>query len=191
MKKLALVMVACLSTAGADSRPLIEAKAGYFFFTDSHTSDIYNRGGVDFQVSGRYPLYQCFHLYGSIEYLEKSGTSLNIHEKTSLWATPLSLGVQALFPMQANIDYYVTLGPRYFFVHVRNGSSFVPNSAKAKGLGGFVNTGLLWTFCERFTLGIFGEYSYKRLGFPSSSLALGRSMQVGGMTFGGEIGYRF
>ena len=70
-------------------RPFIEAKAGYFFFTDHHMNRIYKHGGPDVQLSGSYPLYQDFiHIYASIEYLQATGHSRPLHHKTSLWDSP-------------------------------------------------------------------------------------------------------
>src|SRR5579883_1849371 len=74
--------------------PLVEVKAGYFFFTDSHMRHVYDQGGVDIQLSGSYPIYKILHVYGSVEYLQKSGHSIHGHQKTSIWAVPLSLGLR-------------------------------------------------------------------------------------------------
>lgn len=192
MKSIGCFLSLCLMTALVYAEPLIEAKVGYFFFTDSKASQVFNQGGLDLQLSGSYPLYKLFHLYGNVGYLQKSGHSLNGNQKTSLWEVPLSLGLQPIFCLAKNIRYYVTLGPRYFFVHVHNDSTFVPSEMEAKGLGGFANTGILWRLWQCVTVGLFGEYSYKRLFFVSSMPETqSESMQVGGLTFGGEIGYTF
>lgn len=175
-----------------EPQPLIELKAGYFFFTDSKMQHVYDHGGYDVQISGSYPIYCFLHLYGSVEYLEKSGQSSGGHQRTFLWEIPLSLGLRSIFSINDNLSYYLTIGPRYFFVRVHNHSTFVPEHMHEDGCGGFANTGLLYTLCDHFTFDVFGEYSYKRLHFHSNKPnTQGHTVQVGGLTFGGGFGYSF
>jgi hypothetical protein len=174
----------------------IEAKAGYFFFTSSPMSKVYDQGGVDVQVSGAYGGCSWMRIYGSVEYLQKSGYSLNAHQSTSIWEVPLSFGLQPYATLHQGPSYkvsgYLTLGPRYFFAHVHNHSDYVDHSMKQNGLGGFVNLGLLTAFSSHFLFDIFGEYSYCKLHFHSSHYATqGHSAQVGGLTFGAGMGYGF
>jgi hypothetical protein len=172
--------------------PLIEVKGGYFFFTDSDMRNVFDQGGLDVQISGSYPVYKVLHVYGSVEYLEKSGHSINAHQKTSLWAVPFNLGLRPVFPIGNHVAYYFTIGPRYSLVYVHNRSSYVPKRMQARGFGGFVNTGFLFLIGKHFTLDIFGEYSYTRLSFHSSMMGTqGHTVQVGGLTFGGGLGYSF
>lgn len=154
--------------------------------------EVYDEGGIDVQLSASFPLWRNLHLYGSAEYLEKSGHSLNFHQKTFLREYPLSLGLRAMIPVRSYVNWYITLGPRYFFVKVHNDSSFVPKHMHEDGCGGFVNTGLLLIVKTHFTIDFFGEYSYKKLHFHSSMPETeGHTVQVGGLTFGGGLGYRF
>ena len=154
--------------------------------------DIFDKGGYDVKISGSYPIYSFIHLYGSVEYLEKSGRSEGGHQKTFLWEVPLSLGLRSVLLFKDNMSFYLTLGPRYFFVHVHNQSSFVPKHLHESGCGGFINTGFLYTLCEHFTFDIFGEYSYKRMSFHSKKAGTqGHTVQVGGLVFGGGLGYSF
>ena len=172
--------------------PLVEVKGGYFFFTESIMRKVYNEGGFDVQLSGSYPIYKLLHIYGSVEYLEKSGHSLHGHQKTSIWEVPLSLGLQPVFPIGNHVEYYLTLGPRYFFVHAHNHSSYVPKHMQANGCGGFANTGFLFIIGKHFSVDLFGEYSYRRLHFHSKKSGThGNTVQVGGLTFGGGLGYSF
>ncbi len=196
-------LLTCLSCYGQDApeatekelskqHPLIEAKVGYFFFTDSDMNKVYDQGGIDVQLSGSYPLYKFLHVYGSVEYLEKSGYSQGMHEKTSLWEIPLSLGLRSVFPIGNYVDYYLSIGPRYFLVYAHNESSYVPKHMQANGCGGFANTGFLFILPKNFTIDLFGEYSYKTLHFHNTKTgAHGHTVQVGGLTFGGGIGYSF
>jgi hypothetical protein len=172
--------------------PLIEFKVGYFFFASSPMSKVFDQGGIDLQISGAYPIHRYLRIYGSVEYLEKSGHSLGGHQRTSYWALPLSLGLQPIFEITPYWSYYFTLGPRYFFARVYNHSSTVPRHMKGNNIGGFANTGFQFIIAKHFLIDIFGEYSYARLAFhPSSSTAEGHTVQVGGFTFGAALGYGF
>ncbi|HEX2579238.1 MAG TPA: hypothetical protein VHK67_02415 [Rhabdochlamydiaceae bacterium] len=171
-------------------RSVIEFKAGYFFFSSSNMRKVYDRGGLDLQLSGAFPIYRYLRIYGSVEYMEKSGRSLGEHERTSFWALPLSLGLQPVFPVSCYCDYYFTLGPRYVFAWVYNHFSTVPKHIKANNIGGFANTGFQFIISKHFLLDIFAEYSYVRLKINPST-AERQNVQSGGYVFGGALGYAF
>ncbi len=172
----------------------IDVKTGYFFFADLPMRNLYKEGGIDVQISGAYPLIPYLNIYGSVEYLEKSGRSRNGNERTSIWEVPLSIGLQPNFLISSKLDlrYYFTLGPRYIFAYVHNCSHYVPRHMHSKGLGLFVNTGFIFNVYHGLTIDIFGEYSYKRLRFSSHKpFTQGHTVNVGGALLGLGIGYSF
>lgn len=175
----------------------VDVKTGYFFFASKEMRDVYRKGGLDLQLSGSYPVYDFLAIYGSFEFLQKSGrakSSVGHGPQTSIWQIPLSLGLQYNTKLCCceKYRYYATIGPRYFFAHVHNSSSHVPSTLDANGLGGFVNTGFLFQPVEHFIIDLFGEYSYARLHFHSSkSGTQGHTVQTGGLTFGLGLGYSF
>jgi hypothetical protein len=176
----------------------VEAKAGYFFFTSSGMRHIYDKGGVDVQVSGAYSFLHWLRLYGSVEYLQRAGYSRNGHQPTSIWAIPLSIGLQPFVSLYTSpcshkkASGYFSLGPRYFFAHAHNHSDYVQQTMDQNGLGGFVNVGLLLSCSPNFTIDLFGEYSYCKLHFHSSHFgSQGHDVQVGGLAFGGGWAYLF
>ena len=171
---------------------VVEAKVGYFFFSDPKMRKVYNSGGIDVQLSGSFTVWEWLQIYGSVEYLEKHGSSLNGHQKIRIWEVPLSLGFKPVFKVSSKIDYYFAIGPRYFFVRQHNHSKFVSSHISNSGLGGFVNTGFNFFPCEHLAIDVFGEYSYKRMSFNSSTrYSYGRTTQIGGFTFGVGLGYAF
>jgi hypothetical protein len=173
-------------------QPMIEFKAGYFFFAESKMRKIYDNGGFDLQVSGSYPVWRWLQIYGSVEYLQCQGKSLNGHQRTKIWELPVSVGLRPVFTIYSKAQYYFTLGPRYFYVHQHNRSSFVNKNRSHSGIGGFVNTGFLFYPYYHFLIDIFGEYAYERVHVHSSKHNVqGRGVQVGGFTFGVGLGYAF
>jgi len=173
-------------------QPALEIKVGYFFFSDHKMQKIYDRGGLDVQASISYPMWRWLQIYGSVEYLEKHGRSLNAYQKTRIREVPLSLGLKPIIRLSPKVEYYFTLGPRYIFVCQHNHSSFVDKKIRQSGLGGFVNTGFNFHINPHLLIDVFGEYSYKQMHFHSSKTNVyGRNIQVGGFTFGAGLGYAF
>lgn len=176
----------------AECKPLFEAKAGYFFFTDSTLKKIYNDGGLDLQISESYPVWEWLHLYGSVEYATRNGHSLGQHQKTTFQQVPLSFGLKPVFKITNRADYYFTLGPRYSFAWSRNSSSFVDHRVSGNGIGFFANTGLLFTFKTHLTVDLFGEYSHVPIHFHvAKENVIGHRKNVGGWTLGGGLGWSF
>ena len=175
------------------NQPLIEVKAGYFFFDSAKMRKIYNHGGIDVQISATYPIYQSlFSVYASAEYLRKSGHSLGKRQKTKIREWPFSLGLRIEPRIADFLKWYITAGPRYFIVKSHNYSSLVPHSMHKNGFGGFANTGFLFILYKHFTIDLYSEYSYGRFSFHSSKPGTyGETARVGGFTFGGGVGYSF
>lgn len=173
-------------------KPLIEIKTGYFIFASSTMRKIYDNGGIDVQLCGSYPLWKWLQIYGSIEFLERHGTSINDGQKTNIWEIPVSVGLKPVIRLCHNIHYYVALGPRYFYLHAHNQSSYVNKIITHNGVGGFLNTGFNFFPCKHCLMDIFGEYSYERMHFHSSETNVyGKGIQVGGFSFGLGLGYAF
>jgi hypothetical protein len=178
-------------------QPLVEIKTGYFFFSNSTMRTIYNRGGLDLQLCASYPLLNLtprwiVNAYGAIEYFHRSGKSLNEDAKTSLWLIPINIGLKPTYAINANLYYYFAIGPRYFYIHQHNHSSYVYKNKSRNGLGFFVNTGFNYAFSNHFVVDIFGEYSYAKTRFHSGrSDVYTRNIQIGGFTLGGGLGYGF
>ncbi len=175
-----------------DYRSILEFKAGYFFFTDDKMRKVFDQGGLDLQLCWSTPLWRWLQIYGSVEYLEKRGSSIHAHQKTRFWEIPISLGLEAVAKITKKFQYYFTIGPRYIFVHVHNRSHYVDKTLNENGWGGFANTGFHYFPNEYLVIDIFGEYSYARMHFHAHKKHVyGESRQVGGLVFGGGLGYVF
>jgi hypothetical protein len=175
--------------------PTLEIKSGYFFFTSSKMNRVYNQGGIDLQLSDACPVNSWLRIYGSVEYFKKWGRSTGLLEKTSLWAVPVSLGLQPIFKINCDpdIQYYFTIGPRYnCSVKVHNRSSHVPHHMDSHRLAGFINTGFIFAIYRHVMFDAFGEYSYSRLRFhPARTGTSTPKVQLSGLVFGVSFGYVF
>lgn len=179
-------------------RPLIEIKAGYFNFSNSTLRKIYTRGGFDVQLCASYPFWNLnnsrwsFNAYAAIEYFRKSGKSLDAHQHTSVWALPINLGLKPVYTINDCLSYYFGIGPRYFYIHQNNRSSYVNKNRSRNGIGFFINTGMYYKFCNQFIIDVFGEYTYGKTRFKGGNSGVyTKRIQIGGFTFGGGIGYAF
>lgn len=173
-------------------RDTLEAKVGYFFFTDSKMRKVYNNGGWDAEVSGTFPIWKWLKGYAGIEYLEKSGRSLNGGQKTSLWMLPISVGIQPTAKVSSNVDFYATFGGQYFYLHTHNQSSYVDRHDHHNGGGGFLNTGFHFFPLEHMVIDLFGAYAFRWVHVePSKHEVYSRKVQLSGLTFGLGLGYAF
>lgn len=178
------------------SQSLVEVKTGYFFFSNSEMRNVY-RGGLDIQLCASYPLWNLtsrwiLNGYGALEYFHLLGKSTNGGQKTSLWSIPINVGLKPTYVINADMQYYFAIGPRYIYIHQHNRSSYVYKNQSRNGLGFFVNTGFNYALSDQLVIDIFGEYSYAKMHFPGGKPHVyTRNIQVGGFTFGGGMGYSF
>ena len=176
----------------AKGHPLLEIKSGYFFFSEHIMRQVYNSGGIDVQLSYSQPIWKWLQIYSAVDYIQANGRSLNGHYFTKIRVIPLSLGLKPVIPLTSWLDYYLYLGPRYFFVNINNSSNYVDHSKNGNGLGGFAGTGFLFRPIEHFVIDLFGDYSYKKKSFHSSKKNVsGHSVDIGGFAFGAGLGYEF
>ncbi len=174
------------------TRPILEGKAGYFFFLNSKMRKIYDKGGIDAQITGTCSIWRGLEFYGSVEFLERSGRSLGEKKKTFIYQIPVNIGLRPVLTLCKQVQYYAALGPRYFYVHQHNDSSNLPKNSGRSGVGFFVNTGFNFIPIEHFVIDIFGEYSWAKTHFHDTKHHVyGRDTQIGGLTFGGGLGYVF
>jgi outer membrane protein W len=178
------------------SEPILEAKVGYFFFASSKMRQVYE-GGLDVQLSSSTPVWQPhrrvhLNVYGSLEFLRSSGHSTEENYKTYVWELPINLGLKPVFLLTQEIQYYLALGPRYFFIRQHNSSPYVDRHKSKNGVGLFVNTGFNFILCKHLAIDLFGEYSYAKTHFHTSlPNVYTQNIQIGGFTFGAGLGYSF
>lgn len=194
IKKICFFALACSvqSLNAQTCWPWLEIKPGYFFFSNHTLRKIYH-GGFEIQGSATYPLYKMIALYGSLGYLQVQGKSLNEHQKTSMFQIPFDVGLRAIAHVGEYVDGYLSIGPRYFYVHQHNDSIYVNRNIRQSGLGFFVNAGCNFIAYDRFLLGIFGEYAFEQKSFKSSipNVYGRKNVQMGGFTFGASLGFEF
>ena len=96
---------------------LAEFKMGYFRFGDKKLRHRYEDGLLDLQLTSSFCFWKPLYIYAGIEFIGDNGRIPKSHTKTKIRIVPISLGVQYIQPITEDLKYYLTLGPRYFFVH--------------------------------------------------------------------------
>ncbi len=178
-------------------QPLIAAKAGYFFFSNSTMRKVYDNGGWDIQLSASYPIYNLnerlgLNVYAALEYLHCTGKSTQGGQKTILYEIPVNVGIQPVILITPEVQYFFSLGPRYFYIHQHNNSPYLDKNNSRNGIGLFVNTGFNFFPCDHLLVDVFGEYSYAKTHVDSRKTGVySTNTQISGFTFGGGLGYAF
>lgn len=194
IRKIYIFIIACMMPAlhAHNTASWIEIKPGYFFFANHTMRKIYH-GGFEIQGSLTYTLDRMIGLYSSIGYVHVKGKSLGAHQKTSISQVPIDLGARAIIDVCECVKGYLTIGPRFFYFHQRNYSSFVDPNIRRNGFGFFINGGCNFIQNDYLFLGIFGEYGFQQKSFSSTiPNVFGRKdLQIGGFTFGASIGFMF
>lgn len=194
IKKICFLAIACIAASlnGQTNSAWLEIKPGYFFFANHILRKIYH-GGFEIQGSVTSPINGTIAWYSSIGYIHAKGKSLGDNQKTSISQVPLDLGFRAIADVSESAKAYLSAGPRFFYFHQRNDSTFVPAHVRKNGFGLFVNGGYNYISCNGFLFGIFGEYAFEQKSFTSTIPNVqGRSdLQIGGFTFGASVGFEF
>jgi opacity protein-like surface antigen len=167
----------------------IEAKAAYIAFSNDQMRDVYDKGGYQLQLSGDYALTDIWHLYGSMGYIGASGKSTHFKQNTQFYQIPVDIGLKPIIPINSCLDWYMALGPRFFYAHQHNHSDYVSKNVSKGGVGLFVNSGLTFTPASNYYLDLFGEYSYQPLHPSSKHGSFSRKIDVGGFSIGAGFGF--
>ena len=193
MKKLLIFVLSITTFTGKlQAEPYLGFRSAYFTFTDSNLRDVYDRGGIDFQICMAYPLWNWLQIYSSIEYSHKSGKSLNFDQSTRIKEFPASIGLQGYFDLYSCVKYYVTIGPKYFWINVHNESDYVPKKLSANKCGGFIGTGFHLYLQDQIFLDPFIEYSYVKIQLGNQkNNVVSNDVQAGGLVIGCGLGFKY
>jgi hypothetical protein len=168
--------------------PTFQGKVGYYIFTDKNMRNVYDSGGFEVQLSSSYACWDCLSLYGSIGYQGASGRSTHFHQRTYFWQIPLDIGLRQYFSLTSDKDFYVSAGPRVFYAHQHNHSSYVNKNISKVGLGLFVNAGIDVSCGCSYKVTLFTEYSYQPVHPATSRQGVEtRHVNVGGFLFGAGL----
>ena len=190
-------------TEKASNGVILEARASYFYPTAKEFRNIYHNAGVDYQLTGSFPVYygndvwlQGLDVWAAVDYFHKTGHTTGLHDKTSIRIVPITLGLKYFFPALGTkipVNFYIASGMKYFFVHTHNDSSFLKKNVNKSGMGGVFEAGFTTTFVKHLVLDVFAAYSLKTLSAPSISKPVVEttSFNISNLNVGLGLGYKF
>jgi hypothetical protein len=183
---------------------LVEFRPSYFYPISSELREIFGDGGVDYQLTGSFPVYSgeniCLKglsIWTAVDYIRIDGHSTVSNSKTTLQMVPVTLGAKYFFPAfgrVAPIRFYLASGMKYYFLHTHNEFNLVKENVNVNGMGGVIESGFTTTFWNHFSLDVFASYSFRSFGKPS--IAKGPQVDLTGLNASGinlglGIGYVF
>ncbi|MEI8365274.1 MAG: hypothetical protein WCF65_02550 [Parachlamydiaceae bacterium] len=177
----------------------IDARLSYFWPESSSFREFYGNGTVDYQLTGTIPVYQgCsfllrgLNLWWAADYIENSGHSQGLGNKTKIKMEPVTAGLKWVYP-HSWLRPYIGIGLKYYFLQVHNTSDFVKEHISRNGPGCIAETGIQIFSCNHIMGDLFLSYSFKQFGAPSNHLpnVTTTGLDVSGINIGGGIGFQF
>lgn len=180
------------SFLSAREKPIVEVRFAYLRPSSELLRDTYGNGGIDYQLTGTFPVFCGVNLWGAVDFFYTNGTS-NAGTKTKFHMVPLTFGLKYMAPYFDPIIPYLGLGGRYYLTQAISNNPYDLKSISQNGFGGVVEGGLLYFFCDHFAADLFASYGFTTLGPPSltQSNLIPESLNLCALTIGGGIAYRF
>ena len=174
----------------------VEADASAFFPISSIPQQIYGHTWTDVAITFDHinfiPWAPCVNLFAMVNYIFASGLSQNGNEPTHIDLVPITLGIKWIAKVHEHIECYLGAAPRYYFMHIKNNSPYVPQTSNENGCGGFFTSGAFFYPQNHFMINVFFNFSYINLGAPASVLGVqSYSTNVSGFDLGVGIGWNF
>ncbi len=168
---------------------LVEARAAYFYPTDSAFRSIYNESGL-YSVEASYSSFGKIHPWASVGMFYKSGHTVAENTKTSIIIVPLALGLKYQCYWKC-IKPYIGLGILVPYLHTKDDSPFVIKVRNKWGVGAIVKSGIIYDITNCFFADLFLDYSWAKINFGKTSKTSGRTADISGISVGAGIGYHF
>ena len=168
-----------------------EIKGGYFIPTSSLFQDIYGGGGI-YSLEVSRSVCPGIDGWASASYFTQLGYSIGQQDSTRVTLVPLGLGVKAHYCLK-QFRTYAGLGIEANYLHTRDQSPLVIQSVSKWGVGAIAKAGVLFNFCPRWGVDIFGDYSFCEIPFHNTGGGrVGRqTADVSGFSVGIGVNYRF
>ncbi|MGD2169206.1 MAG: hypothetical protein PVI40_03070 [Chlamydiota bacterium] len=171
----------------------IEILPGYFYPTDRRIRETYQTGGFNGQVElGFFPMkYLVLWTKGGAYW--RDGLTRAQETPTSLLIGSLAFGAKGVYPIIDYLHIYAGIGPRVFFLRIKNNSDFVQRRVNETKVGGAFQLGF-WIFPKPsypLFFDLFVDYSVRKFKFGPSIASERNNINVNGPTVGLGMGCQF
>ncbi len=166
----------------------LEAKASYFYPTDSTTRQIMG-SGVLIGAESSFQAYRGLYPWLSASVFPNRGHSIGERFNTKMRLVPIGVGLKYLFDAGC-LSPYIGAGFLPSYLYCKDEAPAVKRVRKKWGLGGIFKTGLCidasWFFVD-----LFAEYMLLKFDFSDTEKTYGRKADLSGLSAGGGLGVRF
>lgn len=195
MKKLCIILM--LFSCNVAKAISIEGDASAFFPTNHTVRKIFGTVWQNYGITFDHmqPFTNKWHplsFFGQFNYLFSKGYSIAGHQRTHIQLIPITFGLKWIQSVHPNIEVYAGAAPRYYFMRIKNDTSYVPRHTNTSNCGAYFTIGsFFYPVCDCM-INLFVDYSYIKFKAPSSTpLYTGFSTNVSGVSLGGGIGWNF
>ncbi len=185
----ALTCATLLSMYGRDC--ILEFKGAYFRPTSHLFKKIY-RGGAIYGPEVTVEICNNWYGFFSADFFNKRGRSIGLHTPTKVNIVDIGIGLKYFVPFCYG-DFYVGLGALPTRLHTHDESPYVIQYRTKWACGGIAKVGAYFDLPHCFTLDIFFNYSFVKVGFknPPNPPTQSHSARLNGWWVGAGLGYRF
>ena len=176
----------------------IEVDGSAFFPTHNITREIYGAVWPDVAITvdhlQPFDAIEQLSFFVAADFLFKHGRSLCFKQETYIRLIPLTFGLKWIQTINDRVEVYAGLAPKYYWMHIKNESAYVPCSSNQNGCGGYVTVGTFIYPTQHFMIDWFLSYSYMNFKAPCSTqnpLVIGFRTDVSGINFGVGFGWNF
>lgn len=178
-----------------EQRWYLEAKPGYYYFTDKEMREFFDNGGFTIRGEAGYRFWKPLAIWLDVGYFQKEGHAMGGSEELDIKLVTFTLGLKGIFYVHEIVALYAGVGPRLFMALLHNNSPFVRGEDDGIGIGGGFQGGV-WLFPfprnRNIFFDFFIDYSHKGMEIEEDETSsLDFDIDVSGITAGAGLGIRF
>jgi|GEM_PF-5124314 len=176
-------------------RALISVNGSAFFPTKKITQKIYGPVWPCISIAAQHIFLQCWQplsLFTQIDFLWKHGCSCAYNQATAINMLPITVGVQWTHIFSDTSLLSFSVGPRYYYMKVKNYTSFVSAFTHRNGCGIYFAAQYFYNLCWGGVLTASASYSYMKFKARcSTERSTAFDTHISGINLGIGIGYNY
>lgn len=170
------------STLCASDDFWLELRSGAFFHTGNRFKEVFGTTAPFFGVELSKGFCNQYRGWVDVDYSynDKDQDCCTTHFKV----LNTSFGLNYVFCLGCNWDFYLGIGPSFSWVKLTNDSCCEKAKYSKCAFGGVVKSGFYYEFCDCYFVDIFADYLYQ-------PVKIDRTIEIGGVKLGIGIGAKF
>jgi outer membrane protein len=145
----------------------INFRVAAFLPSSKKVRNIYADAIADYQLEFSKTFCGDWQAFFGVSYASVKGRSLGLCDRTRLRVVPLTLGAKYLFCVADNTQLYLGAGVTYSFLKIRDHSDYVHQHISKGHVGGVIQSGLYYTFCNDWFVNVFLDYYFQHFNFSN------------------------